>query len=226
MNPFFLRLIVSLGVVAASPVLAQQRDEDLIPPEILEQMDPDILSGSRPTIAELTPDGIFGLRQQPHFDADFVRLHGRFGRLPTVKNKILADWLSAGHNDVLLMGGGDMSQWAKYFGLSSRQGNNSWDVELTRHPVNTDCKLLRGYIAFQKPRSGTVVITSARGDPSAGSFPWGQNTIYFFDEHSGADSRRWYLNYMHWALGLPVPGTASTETGGVSQRVTLADNGS
>ena len=52
-----------------------------IPPEIVKQYDPDILSGKRPSFETLRNGDIFSLRDKPKLDADFVRLALDLGNL-------------------------------------------------------------------------------------------------------------------------------------------------
>ena len=63
-------------------------DADLIPPEVLKQMDPDIRSGKRPTFATIHQGDIFGLRETPKFDTDFVKFDFAVSNLSTVPEYI------------------------------------------------------------------------------------------------------------------------------------------
>ena len=97
-----LQLFALAGVVhAANAVLAQPRKEDLIPPEILQQMNPDIRSRTRAIITLISQDDIFGLRDQPRLDADFVSFCIPLANLSTVQRRIIDDWVRSGHNRIL-----------------------------------------------------------------------------------------------------------------------------
>ena len=71
----FAHLLLAPGVIASDAVRPVEPGiEQLVPPEVLRELDPDILSGKRPTIKSIGQAEIFALREAPKFDEDFVTL--------------------------------------------------------------------------------------------------------------------------------------------------------
>jgi|GEM_PF-2501471 len=195
---------------------------DVLPPEVARQMDPYILSGTRPRIAFIRREDIFGLRDNPTLEADFVRLDLEPSELTTVERRILDAWLRSGSNRLLLKS----DDMVKYSGLMGLEGTyrerGLWKLTLGDHPVNTDCQEVQVDKAMARVPPDAIVVATAAGYPAAGSFTFGQTTVFFTDDPRGSDLRRWYLNFMHWALGLKVPGAAEVRLRG-RQATTLAD---
>ena len=92
----------TIGAIAAIPPEIMQKYGDTIPPEILKQMDPDILTGKRPFFATLRQGEIFGLRDQPKFKGDFVRLDFELKKLSIVQRNIVQKWMRSGTNRIFL----------------------------------------------------------------------------------------------------------------------------
>ncbi len=223
-------------------------DADIIPPEVLKQMDPDIREGNRPTIAKIRQSDIFGLRENPKFDEDFVTFDFKTGDLSIVQRNIINNWVRSGANIVYLKD----DQITKYSVLLEQSSARSWPDygrKLLRHVVNTDCKLVSfgisrkgrpglsnwssarfnsfpGYEYFSNlPSDSVIIVEGSNGTAVCGMFRLGEGTVYFCNTAHDSDSRRWYLNYMHWALGLGVPGAADTGIlGGGSSGLTLKES--
>ncbi len=237
------RMVISIIVVASffvnSGIAFAAKDADLIPPEVLKQMDPDIRSGKRPTFATINQGDIFGLRENPKFEADFVKFNFAVSDLSTVQQRIIENWIRAGYNTVYLKD----TETRTYASLlspikSTTEGSGgTWATcTLLRHPVNTDCEKVqfrghslggsRRYIfCFTNlPEEGVVIAEAGGGNAVCGSFPLGEGRIIFQSSVSGTDSRRWLLNYWHWVMGLGVPGVANTEIlGSGSSGLTLKE---
>jgi hypothetical protein len=92
-------LIFSL-ITLCPHLMAQEDDEDIIPPEILEQMDPDIRSDSRPVIHVLEQSEIFGLRNDPNLDADLVKFGFHPDKISSIQREIIVDWAKEGYNKI------------------------------------------------------------------------------------------------------------------------------
>ena len=244
------RMVISIIVVTSffmsSGIVFADNDADLIPPEVLKQMDPDIRSGKRPIFATINQGDIFGLRENPRFEADFVRFNFGVSTLSTVQQRIIENWIRTGHNTVHLPDS-DIYKYASLLSpvkstgqLLSKKSSEprSWgNCTLLRHPVNTDCDKVQferhniysgsyRYISCftNLPEEGVVIAEAGGGNAVCGSFSLGEGRIIFNSSVSGTDSRRWQLNYWHWVMGFGVPGAANTEIlGSGSSGLTLKE---
>lgn len=201
-------------------------DADIIPPEVLKQMDPDIRAGKRPTFAKIRQGDIFGLRENPKFKEDFVTFDFVVSKLSTVQRNIINNWVRSGANRVHLKYGQIRAYYVLLEQVYVYHGERP--VKLLRHVVNTDCKLVsfgKIYAFKNLPPDSVIIVEGPDGSAICGMFRLGEGTIYFQNIPIGADNRRWYLNYMHWALGLGVPGAADTGIlGGGSSGLTLKES--
>lgn len=223
-------MLLNAGLVSAA------NDADLIPPEVLKQMDPDIRSGKRPIFATINQGDIFGLREKPKFEADFVKFDFDVSKLSTVQQQIIENWIRTGHNTVYLLD----DEIAKYsilvnpitFVNRNEEGASNTpkppvNCTLLRHAVNTDCEKILFSRFHKRPYSsaylwsipcftniseeGTVIVDAGDGGSAVcGSFSLGEGRVLFRTTVFGTDSRRWELNFWHWAMGLGVPGAAET----------------
>jgi len=92
-----------------------RRAADCVPPEILSQCDPDVLSGKRPSYVTIRQADIYDLRDHPTVDADFVRLDIHLHELSTGQRTTLHDWCTSGHNKIMLMGY-EIHHYAEFLG--------------------------------------------------------------------------------------------------------------
>ena len=232
-----MRKLVTLAMVATvliglNGIVGYAADEDLIPPEILRQMDPDIRSGKRPTITTIRQGDIFNLRNAPRFATDFVTFDFAVGSLSTVQKEIVENWIRSGVNRVVLQDS-QITACAPLLAPAQAEGSHKevgyYGAKLLLHPVNTDCRQVqfRGYTdsllrCFKSlPPDATAIVERNGGGIVCGSFPLERGEVVFKLRTGGNDSRRWELNFWHWALGLPVPGAAETGVAG-SSSLTLA----
>lgn len=227
-------------------------DAEIIPPEVLKQMDPDIRSGKRPKIHWLKQTEIFGLRDKPTFDADFVSFSFDPDALSSVQKDIMAKWITSGANKILLRGEGVYKYRRFLSGVSvalrmdgqsssrSRLRGVTASCSPLRHPVNTDVRNIRiatfiwqnegynpqaGHFEVKNLPPESTVILDVSNAAAAGAFFIGEGMVYFRPTVLGTDARRWYLNWWHWALGLGVPGAADTGIlGGGSSGQTLKES--
>lgn len=235
--------IVVIGLIGLGALTSNAADEDLIPPEILKQMDADIRAGKRPTFATVHQGEIFGLRNQPKFDADFVRLSFDVGNLSTVQRDIVEKWIRSGVNRIYLADNDLVSYGALFAPIvgsltSVSAGRDKLlSANLLRHQANTDCEQVRFRAPIAKgndyyspwvapclknlPVDSSVIVEAKGGEALCGSFRLEAADVVFKLSTVGNDSRRWELNFWHWALGLPVPGAAETGVAGASS-LTLA----
>jgi hypothetical protein len=208
------------------------KKEDLIsiPPDILRQMDPDIVTDRRPKIVTIEQKDIFGLRDKPRMNADLVRFDFNPSTLSTTQRRILDAWMRAGHHKIYLLDS-DIPRYATLFALnaigrpkfnyprSAKRKFKQW--RLVEHPVSTDCEHLdvgtynggrrvsQYYFKDMAPAPESLtpfVVDETDRRVLCGAFSFGRATVYFRNTVSGPDHRRWYLNFMHFALDLPVPG--------------------
>ncbi len=234
----FVIIFVNFGLVFAA------NDADLIPPEVLKQMDPDIRSCKRPIFATIHQGDIFGLRENPEFDADVVKFDFDVSKLSTVQLQIIENWIRSGHNTVYLKDAdiGKYSSLLSPIGLYTQfavgcksSAPAPVSCTLLRHQVNTDCESVVFHRLYSSvristgggtcggshffwsvpcltniPEEGTVIVEAGGGNAVCGVFPLGEGRILFRTTVSGTDSRRWVLNFWHWAMGLGVPGAAET----------------
>ena len=246
MNPKSIVTAVSVlaAILLVCPSHAQNSspDNSSIPPDILRQMDPDLVSGKRPRVVTIKQDDIFGLRDNPRRDADFVTFDLDIAKLSTAQRNILDAWLRAGHNKLLLVAD-QIPKYDSLFGVSAGwmafvSGKPSYEYALSEHPVSTDCGNLsfgevrdmdnnrsswaqdqryvvyRGHLVGLDTEKSRILVTSKSDSNKAfaGAFSFGRSTVYFHGRVGGPDMRRWYLNFYHWALDLRVPGAAETGT--------------
>lgn len=210
-----------IGDIAAIPQEIMQKYGDTIPPEILKQYNLDVLFGKRPTIAKMAQGDIFSLRTTPVFKADFVRFSFKPHNLSKVQRDILQKWLKDGHNNVILIGT-DRTAYAKLCGVASASVKGKALTISTRHPTSVDVTDVSSkrkghsyvYGISDKITSGFSVAARNRdGSAAAGMFVAGNTNVYFMPAgYSGTDAKRFRLNFLHWALGLNVPGSADTGT--------------
>ncbi len=244
MLSFFLIVSFALPLLADEPETVD--DADLIPPDILIQMDPGIFSGELPRIITIQRKDIFGLRPKPQLEADLVQFDFEPDKLSTAHKRILDAWMKAGHHKVCLLDD-DITKYASLFGYTAADFKKYTEIteekiaeccagSLKEHPVNVDCDLAyfgtrdeeeynsyKGkyfcnvfyyFIKDIDTEKSEVVVEGKEGEAVCGSFSHGDGTIYFMNSVRGPDTRRWYLNFMHWALDRKVPGAAKTEPGG------------
>lgn len=216
-NSRTLVLLVILATMMGN--LFAKSDADLIPPEILEQMDPDIRAGKRPSIGTIRQNDIFKLRENPKFEEDFVTFDFKVDAISTVQLDIIKNWIRSGNNKVMLIGE-DIGRYGPLL-EPVRSTRASGPGKLLRHSVNTDCKDIR----FSRSKDSSVcdcltnlapdaiVIAEAESEKAiCGFFRLGEGSIFFRNYvFNTPDSRRWLLNWLHWIMGLGVPGTATTE---------------
>ncbi len=202
-------------------------DEDVIPPEVLEKMDAAIRSGQRPTIRYVTKSDVWRLRENPAYTEDFVALDLDVDALSSVQRQVFRNWLASTKAKFLLEND-ELVTYGELFGLevSHRrlsERSSGLAAEPVDHVVSTDCGKLRFRTTQHVitvgglPDDAEVVARAAPGAAFAGRVPTGKTSLYFRVSPTGIDSRRWDLNFYHWALGLAVPGPAKTDVaGGVS----------
>ena len=213
---FALSLFVCISTYA-------QRYTDTIPPEILRQYDPAIVSGDRPHIVAITKAMIWGLRENPDQGGDIYRFNFDRSSLSSTQIEILRAWVKTGV-DILFWSYNTASEYSSIFGdeitLTSRK---SCGGSRSNHPVNTDVTSVvfswSGYTCgiFTHYPLDTEVIVSNRDGVVAGRIPYGSGNIYFslhaVTRPSGRDRDRWTLNFYQWMLGKKVPGSAETDIG-------------
>jgi hypothetical protein len=148
--PMF-RFTTLVTIVTITALFSRQEcvaaDRDLIPPEVLKQMDPDILSGKRPIFATIRQADIFGLRTKPRRNADFVKFDFDPSKLSSVQRAIIEKWIRSGANDVYFSDVAIMkySAFVAPLELYSAHVFSGQTVLIARgvhtdHKVNTDCK--------------------------------------------------------------------------------------
>ena len=216
------------------------KDADVIPPEILKQMDPQILSGKRPIIETIRQKDIFALRSKPKIKADFVTFEFDVSKLSSVQREIMYKWIRGGHNTVYLEGA-QIYAHAALLKPAKCEMVKRVVTKLLRHEVNTDTPDVRFvdsdlaqytysfYVPLTDlPHDSEVIVETDSGAAMCGYMRLDEGKVYFRGKlDKTPDSRRWLLNWWHWAMGLKVPGAADTRVTGRSMRPsTLAEKSS
>jgi len=165
MKSRFFIVCVSIFLILMWCTCVIAGDVEIIPPEILAQMDKDILSGKRPNIAKLRQGEIFGLRKNPRIEADFVTFDFDIGNLSSVQKEIIHRWVRTGVNKIYLLSG-QISLYTLFFdpvkGLSAGYHTD----QFLRHVVNTDCKSLDMFVSghFKDlPLEAEVIVEGGGG---------------------------------------------------------------
>lgn len=149
---FYKSTITIFMIMLFAGLVLAANDADLIPPEVLKQMDQDIRSGKRPIIETIHQGDIFGLRENPKFGADFVKFDFDVSKLSTVQQRIIENWIRAGQNvvylanvEVLNYGPLPGPVGCSYNNRCSRNVSDFYWVNCTllRHAVNTDCEKIK-----------------------------------------------------------------------------------
>ena len=228
----------SLQAEPAGIVSEADARERTIPPEVLKQYCPEVLSGRRPVYAVIRQKDILALRERPKFHADLVRLDFDPESVSSVQRDILLKWVASGHNSVLLIGE-DLRKYGPLLGLF-QQGH---EIEPGDISTKAGLRVLAyscvgadaGSVAVKGEAAGpgvysgncsvycyavntgltanvTPVAFYAQGLAGAGLYEVGAGKVYFFPEGpmTGGDAERFRLNFLQWMLGLPVPGPADT----------------
>lgn len=147
-------------LILSSPIASYAAsDEDIIPPEVTKQMDPEIRSGKRPTRFVVRQEDIFRLKERDDIKADLVSLDIDIGALSTSQKETLLRWLKTGNKTIFLMDH-QIEKYAPLLGLAASHTEGfgyQWDSvrhqtepspgefrkyktkNLTQHEVNTDC---------------------------------------------------------------------------------------
>jgi len=198
---------------------------ETISPEILQQYDPEILSGERPKLAIVTNADIWDLREHPDRGGDLVLVKLKAKELSSVQMEVFRNWLKKGTR-VYLEGDAAIDDVCK----DILQLDVKWVTGCYRnkeHPVNTDVQSLdyaSNHLALTNlPPESSIIVS---GDQShtkvvVGAFRYGEGYVYFNplwgERHhylKGHDRDRFYLNFNQWLIGKKVPGAASTEVFG------------
>jgi len=220
---------VSIGlsfmmILSVSTMIYADEYDETIPPEILSQYDPGVVSKQRPVVVRITQAMIFSLRSTPDLGGDVYSFDMDVSKISSVQVDIIKKWVIDGHK-ILLWG---ESEGRSYTSLFSDAVEFSsiylQQCSLSRHMVNTDVLDIHFEMSdrsrFQtsiisKYPADTEVIASTKSGVIAGRVPYGQGSIYFafFGSMwpSGADKARWTLNFQQWMLGLHVPGYAERQ---------------
>jgi len=239
------RVIVCLTVVIILCMSLFARNSwakyETIPPEILQQYDPGVLSGERPIFATVSNADIWDLREHPDRGGDFVLLKIVAGNLSSVQREIISNWVKDGAR-VYLNSKESSALISSVFGMGfndfghvrmrtgpSRSGGPPFRYSSPylngNHPVSTDVNFslsitgrCYGLSLSNLPKNSTVIVSA---DPShtkvlVGAFKYGEGYIYFntLNDPTGRDRDRFLLNLSQWLIGKKVPGAASTEVFG------------
>ena len=236
-----LLLIVSTLILGTTALAKSTKYDNTIPPEILRQYNSDVLSDKRPKLVTINQSMIWALRDQPDQGGDVYNLDLDTEKISTIQKKILIDWVKEGRN-IFLWGAETCYKYKAFFdGLTWGLSDKNESVQLSKHPVNTDCSSLnflysKIYVCLKQYPPNSEVIASCRSGIVAGKIPFGHGNIYFVcndQDHrsikarthweSGTDRYRWELNFMQWILGHRVPGAADTQVGTGSETLITKD---
>jgi len=216
--------ILCLGLFGGN----SQAKHETIPPEILEQYDPGIVSGERPEFAMVTNEDIWDLREHPDRGGDLVLLQLNIHKLSSPQIETIKNWVRKGAR--VYLNSRDSVYWLikPIFGMNHeslgyvRQTQSVYSRPYPNkiHPVMTDVEsgvLCRstclGVTGLPEERSVILSADKSHTIVMVGAFKYGKGHIYFntLTNPYGRDLQRFGLNLNQWLIGKEVPGSATTE---------------
>jgi len=205
-----------------------QAKYETIPPEILEQYDPGIVSGERPEFAIVTNEDIWDLREHPDRGGDLVLLDLNVHKLSSPQIETIRNWVRKGAR--VYLNTRDSVYWLikPIFGMNHeslgyvRQTQSVYSRPYPNevHPVMTDVEsgvLCRstclGVTGLPEERSVILSADKSHTVVMVGAFEYGKGHVYFntLTKPYGRDLQRFGLNLNQWLIGKKVPGSATTE---------------
>jgi len=205
-----------------------QAKYETIPPEILQQYDPGIVSGERPEFAVVRNEDIWDLREHPDRGGDLVLLDLNIHKLSSPQIETIKNWVREGAR--VYLNSRDSVYWLikPIFGMNHesvgyvRQTQSVYSRPYPNevHPVMTDVEsgiLCRstclGVTGLPEERSVILSADKSHTIVMIGAFKYGKGHIYFntLTNPYGRDLERFQLNLRQWLIGKEVPGSATTE---------------
>lgn len=190
---------------------------EMIPPQMIQGMDDDILAGRRPTFALVKQENIFFLRQNVPHNVDLVVLRFKPEELSTAQMTTVTDWAKSKGNAIYLQDE-DIHTYAPLFGLKTDNRTGLLEGGRIFDPVNLHCQRVtfgsmvqnfqRYFYFLNLPPEAKRIVEDFQGHAVCGSFPFGERTVFFCNTMQGVDQGHCTLNFWHWVLGLPVPDKA------------------
>lgn len=208
---------------------------ETIPPEILQQYDPGIVSGERPEFAMVTNQDIWDLREHPERGGDLVLLELNVHKLSSPQIETIKNWVREGARVYLNSRKIVWSLIKPVFGMNYKTAGYVRQTQSVysrpylnkSHPVSTDVEsgiLSRSTClgVIDLPQESSVILSADKSDTIVmiGAFKYGKGHIYFntLTDPYGRDLERFQLNLNQWLIGKKVPGSAVTEIFGYSSR--------
>jgi hypothetical protein len=224
-----LMTILCLALFAGN----SQAKYETIPPEILEQYEPGIVSGERPELAMVTNEDIWDLREHPDRRGDLVLLQLNVHKLSSPQIETIRNWVREGARVYLNNRDLVYSLIKPVFGMNYKglgyvrrtQSVYSRPYLNQAHPVSTDVEsgiLSRSTCLgiIDLPRESSVILSADASHTiiMIGAFEYGKGHVYFntLTKPYGRDLERFQLNLNQWLIGKEVPGSAVTEIFGYS----------
>lgn len=211
-----LGLVISLLVIFSIGGLAQEIKEEekenlpkaylrTIPPEILRQYDPKILSNERPTLAVIKNEDIWDLRSKAKLEEDLVSFNKLdVDQLSPIQIKILQEWVKRGAKVYIkdeYLYESVVSNILPLFGVTVKDlGTIGSPVYFNKtHPVNRgveglpigeEFKFLEAgpsgiagsqFVVTNLPKERSVIVSLNEAQTKAftGYFKYGEGTVYF-----------------------------------------------
>ncbi len=219
-----------------------QAKYETIPPEILQQYDPGIVSGERPDFAMVTNEDIWDLREHPERGGDLVLLELNIHKLSSPQIETLKNWVSKGPRVYLNSADSVYRLIKPIFGMNHKnlgyvrqtQSVYSRPYLNEAHPVSTDVE--SGVLCRSSclgitglPQDSSVILSADKSHTTVmiGAFKYGKGHIYFntLTNPYGRDLERFRLNLKQWLIGRKVPGSAVTEIFGYPSREVSPEQG-
>jgi hypothetical protein len=205
-----------------------QAKYETIPPEILQQYDPGIISGERPEFAVVRNEDIWDLREHPDRGGDLVLLDLNIHKLSSPQIETIKNWVRKGARVYLNSRDSVYRLIKPIFGMNHeslgyvRQTQSVYSRPYPNevHPVMTDVEsgiLCRSTClgVTGLPQERTVILSADKSHTIVmiGAFKYGKGHIYFntLTNPYGRDLERFQLNLRQWLIGKKVPGSATTE---------------
>jgi hypothetical protein len=231
MVPLISAMILSASLLAGN----SWAKYETIPPEILQQYDPGIVSGERPEFTLVNNEDIWDLREHPERGGDLVLLQLNIHKLSSPQIETIKNWVRQGAR--VYLNSRDSVYWLikPIFGMNHEslgyvrqtQSVYSRPYPNETHPVMTDVEselLCRstclGVTGLPEERSVILSADKSHTIVMIGAFKYGQGHIYFntLTNPYGRDLERFGLNLNQWLIGKEVPGSATTEIFGYTSR--------
>lgn len=187
--------------------------EKTIPPEVLMQYLPGVISGTRPTFYHMKVEEIWSLRDGSFtYSADFLDISGLpFGELSSSQRQVLEDYVAGGGivyaENVKLHGLFDTIQ-------SGKRMEGKIDSQVS-HPTYEGVEEVawKAHYPISRRICSEYCLPTRDNYALIGIVPYGDGKLIYVappvfsygSRPSGRDADRFYLNFIQWLLGGAIP---------------------